>query len=80
LTAIWSNTVGFPRTSYLVEGGARDELLFKTLVRRSQTPSLAWYSAYPDLSTANIEANAAIREGLFAPLDAAAEAAWLANF
>jgi hypothetical protein len=80
LTAIWTNTVGFPRTSYLVEGGARDELLFKTLVRRSQTPSLVWYSAYPDLSTANIEANAAICEGLFAPLDPAAEAAWLANF
>jgi hypothetical protein len=80
LTAIWSNTVGFPRTSYLVEGGARDELLFKTLVRRSQTPSLTWYSAYPDLSTANIHANAAIREGLFAQLDDAGETAWLENF
>jgi hypothetical protein len=80
LTAIWSNTVGFPRTSYLVEGGARDELLFKTLVRRSQTPSLVWYSAYPDLSTANVQANAAIREGLFAPLDGTAETVWLANF
>ena len=44
LTAVWSNTVGFPRTRFLVQGGATDELLFKTLTRQSQVPSLAWYS------------------------------------
>jgi hypothetical protein len=80
LTAIWSNTIGFPRTYFLTFGGATDELLFKTIVRRSQVPSLAWYSAYPDLSVQNIRANAAIREGLFAPMDAKAEQAWLALF
>jgi hypothetical protein len=80
LTAIWSNTVGFPRSYFLVGGGARDENLFKTMTRQSQVPSLAWYSAYPDLSVQNIQTNAAIREGLFAPLDAAAEQAWLKNF
>jgi hypothetical protein len=32
------------------------------------------------LSTANIHANAAIREGLFAQLDDAGETAWLENF
>jgi hypothetical protein len=80
LTAIWSNTIGFPRTSFLVNGGARDELLFKTLTRRSQRPSLVWYSAYPDLSMQNIQSNAAIREGLFAKLTPAAEQTWLRNF
>ncbi len=80
LTAIWSNTVGFPRTYFLVFGGATNELLFKTITRQSQVPSLAWYSAYPDLSVQNIQANAAIREGLFAPMDAKAEQAWLALF
>jgi hypothetical protein len=80
LTAIWSNTVGFPRSYFLVGGGARDENLFKTMTRQSQVPSLVWYSAYPDLSVQNIQANAAIREGLFAPMDAAAEQAWLMNF
>jgi hypothetical protein len=80
LTAIWSNTVGFPRTYFLINGGATDELLFKTITRESQVPSLAWYSAYPDLSIQNIQANAAIREGLFATMDAKAVEAWLALF
>ena len=80
LTAIWSNTVGFPRSYFLVYGGATDELLFKTLVRQSQRPSWVWYSAYPDLSIQNINANAAIREGLFKPMDAAGEQAWLELF
>ena len=61
-------------------GGARDELLFKTLTRQSQVPSLVWYSAYPDLSVQNIQTNAAIREGLFVPMDDAALTAWLRNF
>jgi hypothetical protein len=80
LTAIWSNTTGFPRTSYLIYGGAQDELLFKTLTRRSQVLSLVWYSAYPDLSVQNVQANAAIREGLFATMTADEERSWLKNF
>jgi hypothetical protein len=80
LTAIWSNTVGFPRSYFLIYGGAQDELLFKTLTRQSQMPSLIWYSAYQDLSVQNIQTNAAIREGLFVTMDAAAEQAWLLNF
>ena len=80
LTAIWSNTTGFPRSHLLVYGGATDALLFKTLVRKSQKVSLVWYNAYPDLSIQNIRTNAAIREGLFAPMDDAAERAWLKNF
>ena len=80
LTAIWSNTVGFPRSYFLVGGGARNENLFKTMTRQSQVPSLVWYSAYSDLSVQNIQTNAAIREGLFAPMNAAAEQEWLKNF
>ena len=44
LTAIWSNTVGFPRSYFLVGGGSRDENLFKTMTRQSQVPSLVWYT------------------------------------
>jgi hypothetical protein len=80
LTAIWSNTVGFPRSYFLVYGGAQDELLFKTLVRQSQKASLVWFSAYPDHSIQNIETNATIREGLFVPMDDDAAGAWLKNF
>ena len=71
LTAIWSNTVGFPRSYFLVGGGARGrECCSRHSIRQSQVPSLVWYSAYPDLSVQNIQTNAAIREGLFAPMDA----------
>jgi hypothetical protein len=80
LTAIWSNTTGFPRSYFLVYGGAQDELLFKTLVRQSQRPSIVWYSAYGDLSMQNIQNNAAIREGLFVPMNDAAVRAWLKKF
>jgi hypothetical protein len=80
LTAIWSNTAGFPESYFLIYGGATDELRFKTITRSSQVPSLTWYSAYPDLSVQNIQTNAAIREGLFGPMDAKSEAAWLALF
>ncbi len=59
---------------------AQDELLFKTLVRQSQRPSLVWYSAYGDLSNQNIQTNAEIREGLFVPMDDDAVRAWLKNF
>jgi len=80
LTAIWSNTVGFPRSRFLVQGGAQDEFLFKTLARHSQFRSLVWYSAYPDLIVQNIQANAAIREGLATTMGGAAELDWLGNF
>jgi cytochrome P450/glutathione S-transferase len=80
LTAIWSNTLGFPRTRFLTEGGARDEILFKTLTRNSQVPSLVWYSAYPDLTVENIHTNAAIREGLLGEMTETQSQIWLRNF
>ncbi len=72
--------LGFPRTRFLTDGGARDEILFKTLTRNSQVPSLVWYSAYPDLSVQNIQTNAAIREGLIGPMNDRQARAWLKNF
>lgn len=78
LTAVWTNTdneVGFPSTSWLVRQGARDEARFKGFARRSQARTLAWYSAYPDLSIPNIANNKSIREQLYGPL--ADAQAWL---
>jgi hypothetical protein len=82
LTSVWSNTVGFPRTSFLVKGGARDGPRFKHWARTHQTPTSAWYraSAYHHLTLAVIDANSAIREGLFAPLGENEVQEWLQRF
>jgi hypothetical protein len=81
LNAVFSNGVGYPRTRWLVLDGANDERAFKTFLRNRQIPTHVWYSAYDELSTINIENNAAIRAGLTgaeAPNRAEAEA-WLAR-
>ena len=64
LTAVWSNTEGFPRTRNLVQDGATDGERFKRFARESMFHTPFWYSAYPRLSTANIRANHAIRADL----------------
>jgi len=79
LTAVWSNTMGFPRTENLFQGGATDGERFKRFARRSMLPTPFWYSAYPTLSTGVIRANAAIRCGLAAMTDDEA-ASWLDLF
>ena len=47
LNLVFSNGVGYPRTSWLVLGGAKDELAFKDYLRTHQVPTRVWYSAYP---------------------------------
>ena len=64
LTAVWSNTVGFPKAENLFQKGATDGERFKRYARQSMAPTPFWYSAYTTLSTANIRTNAAIRVGL----------------
>jgi hypothetical protein len=81
LNAVFSNGVGYPRTRWLVLDGANDERAFKAFLRNRQIPTHVWYSAYDDLSTLNIENNAAIRAGLAgaeAPTRSQVEA-WLAR-
>jgi hypothetical protein len=64
VTAVWSNTVGFPRSSFLIFDGALDEQRFKAFARRDQLPSHYWYSAYPNLSVQDIDAATRLREDL----------------
>ena len=71
LTMIWSNTVGFPPTFAWVLGGARDEAGFKRWTRARQLPTPLWYSAYPELSVAEVRKNAEIREILAREVDEA---------
>jgi hypothetical protein len=77
LNAVFSNGVGYPRTRWLIKDGAHDELAFKGYIRVRQRPSNVWYTAYGDLTTANIENNAKIRAGLPGDMDEASAAAWL---
>ena len=80
LTGIWSNTVGFPRTRWLVLGGARDVPNFKAISRINQAHTNVWYSAYPELTVQQIDRNSTIREQMFEPLDGQAEQGWLRSF
>ncbi len=77
LSAIWSNTLGFPVTTALAWGGAKDEERFKTWARAQQLRTQVWYSAYPDLSVRNVLDNTEIRRGLVVPLADDEVEAWL---
>lgn len=79
LNLVFSNGIGYPRTAWLLIGGAKHELQFKYFLRRHQVPTQVWYKAYPRLSAADLAANTAIREGLERASMPEAEArAWLA--
>jgi deferrochelatase/peroxidase EfeB len=80
LTAVWSNTLGFPQTENLFFKGATDGDRFKRWARRQQQPTWFWYSAYPALTTARIRANAAIRQGLCLAKSEDEATAWLGLF
>jgi hypothetical protein len=78
LTAVWSHCQGFPKSRWLVGGGARDERAFKRYARDSQAAESVWYSAYPTLTTRRIINNRAIMEGL-AGLSKEPPERWLAR-
>jgi deferrochelatase/peroxidase EfeB len=80
LTGIWSNTVGFPKTENLFELGATDGDRFKRFARHSMVPTRFWYSAYPDITTANIRLNATIRAGVSGVMTEDEAISWLALF
>jgi len=80
LTAIWSNTVGFPKTSWLVREGARDGSRFKANARDKQTFTNVWYSAYKPLTVQTIDNNSQIRDDLFSTLDETATRDWVRRF
>jgi hypothetical protein len=79
LTAIWTNTKWFPKTSFLVLGGASNEAPFKQWTRTFQRRNEIWYSAYGNLTVTNVLNSAKIRELAGGPLNDDAEALeWLA--
>ncbi|CAN7453105.1 hypothetical protein LJR084_003069 [Variovorax sp. LjRoot84] len=63
LNLIFSNGFGWPRTDWLIKGGAHHELRFKYYQRGHQLPTQVWYKAYPGLTLADLDRNRRIREG-----------------
>ncbi|WP_339868139.1 hypothetical protein [uncultured Algoriphagus sp.] len=61
LTGIFSNTKVFPKTNFLITGGAYKEEYFLAWSRNSELVTNFWYSAYPDLSIKNVNNNSRIR-------------------
>ncbi|REG83451.1 hypothetical protein [Algoriphagus antarcticus] len=68
LTGIFSNTKVFPKTNFLITGGAYKEEYFLAWSRNSELITNYWYSAYPDLSIKNINNNTRIRVQLMKTL------------
>ncbi|HMS96688.1 MAG TPA: hypothetical protein PKA03_15990, partial [Tabrizicola sp.] len=80
LTAVWSNTQGFPRSRNLFLDGATDGERFKRFARASMIRTPFWYSAYPGLTTHNIRRNHQIRRGLAAAMTETEAVQWLGLF
>jgi len=64
LNAVFSNGVGYPRTDWLILGGAKDEQKFKYFIRRHELATEVWYNAHPGLTALDQERNALLRQGL----------------
>jgi hypothetical protein len=64
LNLVFSNGVGYPKTRWLILGGARREEQYKRTLRRNQLPSESWYKAYPGLTAHDLARNSRIRRGL----------------
>jgi hypothetical protein len=64
LNLVFSNGIGYPRTKFLVLGGAKNEQAFKYYIRRHQLPTEVWYKAYPGLTALDLARNSRIRAGL----------------
>ena len=76
INLVFSNGAGFPRTRWLVLGGARDEIRYKHYLRRHQVPTVVFYSAYPQSSAPNLDRFSSVRLGL-RDRDPARAASWL---
>lgn len=64
LNLVFSNAVGYPKTRWLIKGGAENEGKYKHTLRRTQLPSETWYNAHPGLSAVDMARNSRIRKGL----------------
>jgi len=64
LNVVFCNAIGYPRTSWLICDGCKDERKFKEYLRRHQLVTQVWYAAYGNLTAADLERNSRIRRGI----------------
>jgi hypothetical protein len=77
MTAVWSNTVNFPRSRYLLLDGATNERVFKAWTRENQVRTQVWYAALPEISIRNVNDNSTLRDGLRGHMTEEGAEAWL---
>jgi len=77
LTAVWSNTVGFPRSKNLLWEGASDEEAFKQWTRDHQQTTQVWWSGVPTSTVQNVRDDVWLRRRLDQTLDTEEMARWL---
>jgi hypothetical protein len=80
INAIWSNALHFPRTRFLLFGGARDSRRLKESIRAYQHAASYRYIAYPDLPVRNIDNNSQIRNKISKKLSTYETNEWLLRF
>ncbi|HQR10981.1 MAG TPA: hypothetical protein PLW68_06605 [Casimicrobiaceae bacterium] len=64
INLVFSNGIGFPRTSWFLCGGAKFEQKYNRYLHRHQLPTAVWYKAYRGLSVADLNRNTRIRQGI----------------
>lgn len=67
LNLSFSNGLGYPRTDWLVVGGAWHEQDFKWYLFHHQIPTQVWYNAFRGLTTYDMARNARLRMALERP-------------
>jgi hypothetical protein len=77
LTAVWSNTVDFPPSRWLVRAGARDEEAFKQWTRDHQIATQVWWTGVPRSTVQNVRDDIWLRRRLHRPLADDEARAWL---
>jgi hypothetical protein len=77
LTAVWSNTVGFPAAKALRGQGARDEEGFKRWTRDRQVPTQVWWTGISGSTVQNVRDDLWLRRRIERVLDEDEAQAWL---
>lgn len=80
LNLTFGNGEGYPKTKFIIGGGANNEFEFRRILHNHQVTSPLWYSAYPEFSALNLVNNGAIRADLFKSLSPPETEAWLHRF
>ena len=77
LTLAWAHGTGFPKSLFMIYGGAAKGPEFIDWARRSMVPSLVWYKAYPELSVMTINRNRTLRHAVIAARAGRGDTDWL---